>query len=53
MGSKRVFVCVCVFSFCKMSEITDYWYADGNNSKRRETIDEAEEEGENCWRGNI
>ena len=28
---------------------TDYWYADGNNPKRKETIDEAEEEGENCW----
>lgn len=31
------------FFYYKKSEITAYWYADGNDLKRRETIDEAEE----------
>lgn len=31
-----------------MGEITAYWYAEGNDSKWWETIDEAEERWKNC-----
>lgn len=33
----------CGFSIIRRVILTAYWYAEGNDLKRRETIDEAEE----------